>query len=183
MNIVLSEPDTGKAYSKKTEEASFLGKRIGDIFDLDDIGLKGFKGKIAGGSDKNGFPMRKNVEGTGRKKIFMSDGTGFNASRKGERKKKSVRGNTVSPDINQLNIVIVESGGKKLEEILKTESKEKEEEKKETAIDKKAEADKLRKEEAEATESKHDKKEKAKEIAKKEEAVKTAADLIAETKK
>ena len=73
MNIVLSEPVSGKAYSKKTEESVFLGKIIGDVVELSEIGLKGFKGKISGGSDKNGFPMRKNVEGTNRKKIFMGD--------------------------------------------------------------------------------------------------------------
>jgi len=63
MNIVISDPKTGKAYSKKTEEPVFLNKKINESVDLGTIGLVGFKGKITGGSDKQGFPMRATIEG------------------------------------------------------------------------------------------------------------------------
>ncbi len=184
MNIVLSESDTGKAYSKKTEQPVFLGKKIGDTVDLGEIGLADYKAKISGGSDKNGFPMRKNIGGTGRKKIFISGGPGFNPTRKGERTKKSVRGNIISPEINQLNLVIIEAGKKKLEELLKAEPGA-EEEKKEAkkGESKKEEAAKKREEEAKAVESKEEKKQREKEEAKKAEAEKGVADLIADVAK
>ena len=59
MNIVISDPKTKKAYSKKIEDPKpFLNKKIGETINLTIIGLDGFEGKITGGSDKEGFPMK-----------------------------------------------------------------------------------------------------------------------------
>ncbi|MBU2476423.1 30S ribosomal protein S6e [Candidatus Micrarchaeota archaeon] len=129
MNIVLSDPKTGKAFGKKVEvTALFLNKRIGEQVKLDSLGLEGFEAKIAGGSDKQGFPMRKDIPGMARKKIFIKKGTGFHPQRKGERKKVSVRGNTISEEIEQVNLIITKQGNKKLEELFGTEKKEPEQE-------------------------------------------------------
>jgi small subunit ribosomal protein S6e len=136
MNIVISNPKTGKAYGKKIEAtALLLNKRIGETVKLDSIGLEGYEAKITGGSDKQGFPMRKDVPGTARKKIFTRKGTGFKPKRKGERKRVSVRGNTISEEIEQVNLVIVKEGNKKLEEIF-TETPAKKEKEKESAKEK-----------------------------------------------
>ncbi len=118
MNIVVSDPKTGKAFSKKTEEAVFVGKKVGEEVSLDAIGLNGFKGRITGGSDSDGFPMKPSLEGTGRKKILIGKGTGSRNKKKGERKRKTVRGNTVSNEIAQLNIAITNYGSQKIEELL-----------------------------------------------------------------
>lgn len=131
MNITISDPKTRKAYSKKMGELpiAWSGQKLGTVVRLDSIGLDGFEGKITGGSDKEGFPMRPNLSGTGRKKIFSYQGTGFRSNKAGERRRKSVRGNMISRDIAQLNIVVTKNGSKALEEILGKEPKAAEEKK------------------------------------------------------
>ncbi|MDP6670781.1 MAG: 30S ribosomal protein S6e [archaeon] len=121
MNIVVSDPKSGKAFSKKTEEAVFLNRAIGEEVDLGVIGMAGYKAKIVGGSDKQGFPMKKSLDGPGRKKLLLKKGVGFKTDRKGKRKRRSVRGNTVSPEIMQLNIVITKAGDKKFEDFMKAD--------------------------------------------------------------
>ncbi len=133
MNIVVCDPKSGRAFSKKTEEAVFLNRKIGEEIDLNAIGLSGFKGRISGGSDKQGFPMKKSLQGSGRKKLLLKKGVGFKAKRKGEKRRKSARGNTVSPETMQLNIVITKHGEKDLNELFKkAESVGKEEKEKES---------------------------------------------------
>ncbi len=125
MNISISDPKTGKAYGKKIETtALLLNKKIGNQIKLDSLGLEGYEARIQGGSDKQGFPMREDIPGTARKKIFTKGGTGFNPKRKGERKRVSVRGNTISEEIEQVNLLVTKQGNKKLEEIFSTEPKE-----------------------------------------------------------
>jgi small subunit ribosomal protein S6e len=125
MNIVLSDPKEGKAYNKKTEEAAFIGKKLGETISLDIIGLKGYKAVIAGGSDKDGFPMKPSIDSQGRKKILMTKGIGVKGLMKGERRRKRVRGNTIAKDIHQLNLKITEYGPDKLSDIFKKTGEEK----------------------------------------------------------
>ncbi len=125
MNIVISDPKEGKAYSKKTEEALFVGRKIGETVTLDAIGLKGYKAVITGGSDKDGFPMKPSLEGQARKKLLMKKGIGIRSKRKGERQRKRVRGNTVGQDIHQLNLKITGYGKEKLSKILGKPGEEK----------------------------------------------------------
>ena len=47
---------------------------------------------------------------------MLSGGVGFHAPRPGMRKKKTVRGNTVSPDTLQLNLKIIVRGPKSIED-------------------------------------------------------------------
>ncbi len=123
MKLVISDPKTGKAYQKEIsdEEAEiFFGKKIGEEVDLSPIGLNGYVAVIRGGTDRDGFPMRADVHGTGRKSVLIGSGPGIRKKRlkyKGERRRKTVRGNTVAADIAQLNLKIVKEGAKKLEEI------------------------------------------------------------------
>ncbi|MCX6804088.1 MAG: 30S ribosomal protein S6e [Candidatus Diapherotrites archaeon] len=118
MKIVVSDQKTGKAYMASSEQELFVGKKIGEIVKLDEVGLAGFEAKIAGGSDKQGFPMNVSMQGSARKKIFTAEAPGFHATRKGERKRISVRGNTVSNETSQLNVVITKAGAVKIEEVL-----------------------------------------------------------------
>jgi len=134
MNIVVSDPKTGKAFTQKTEEAVLLNRRIGEEVDLAAIGLSGFKGKVTGGSDKQGFPMKKSMQGSARKKLLMTKGVGFKTKRKGHKKRKSARGDTVSPEIMQLNIMITKHGDKDLNQFFKTAEKEKGKEKPEESV-------------------------------------------------
>lgn len=117
MKYVISTK-SGKAYSTTTDDAMFLGKRISETVKLDELGLTGFEAVITGGSDQQGFPMNKSVPGQARKKILTAKGLGFKSKRKGERKRVSVRGNTISKEISQVNLLITKDGAKKIEEIL-----------------------------------------------------------------
>ena len=126
--IVISDPETRKAYQIEIEKnkATFLiGKKIGEEFDASPIGLPGYILKITGGTDKDGFPMHPEVEGMVKKKVLLSKPPGFHPEKKGQRKKKTVRGNTISEDIAQINCKVVKKGEKSLEELIpKKESKE-----------------------------------------------------------
>ncbi|MBI4043247.1 MAG: 30S ribosomal protein S6e [Candidatus Diapherotrites archaeon] len=124
MNIVVSDPKTRKAYTVKSEKPVYVNKRMGEKVDLKAIGLDGFEGKITGGSDKEGFPMHPSIPGTQRKKALLGKGIGFKPTRKGERRRVSVRGNTVSTDIQQLNVVVTAYGAKALSELTGGEAME-----------------------------------------------------------
>ncbi|MBI5553333.1 MAG: 30S ribosomal protein S6e [Candidatus Diapherotrites archaeon] len=113
MNIVVSDPK-GKSYSLKTDNpAPLLGKKIGDPVPLDEFGLAGFVGQITGGSDKDGFPMRKDLAGSGRRKVLISVD-----ERIGMRKRLTRRANQIAADIHQVNIKITQHGQQPLSEIL-----------------------------------------------------------------
>jgi len=118
MKITVGDTD-GQTHQIEIEDSSQLtGKKVGDEFDGGIAGLSGYTLKITGGSDKQGFPMRKSIEGTIRKQIMLEDGAGIQEDEAGVRQRKSIRGNTVSDEIEQLNTQIVEEGSKSIEEIL-----------------------------------------------------------------
>jgi small subunit ribosomal protein S6e len=118
MKFVISDQKTGKGYTANYEQDLFVGKKIGEVVKLDELGLTGFEGKITGGSDKQGFPMNVSMVGSARRKIFTQDAPGFSANKKGERKRISVRGNTVSSEIAQLNVVVTKAGEVNIDEVL-----------------------------------------------------------------
>jgi len=131
VKFVISDPETRRAYQLEVEKdkiAFIIGKKIGDEFDASFIGLPGYVLKITGGTDKDGFPMHPNVEGMVKKKVLLEGPPCFHPERKGQRKKKTVRGNTISEDITQINCKVVKKGEKPLEELVP--KKEKKEEKK-----------------------------------------------------
>jgi small subunit ribosomal protein S6e len=136
MKVVVADPKQGKCYQielDSTKSKPFFGMKIGNEFDGSLVGLTGFKLQITGGTDSDGFPMRKDVHGMERKKILLSSKPGFIPREKGERRKKTIRGNTVSEDIAQLNVKVLEYGSKSIAEILGVSEKKeepKEEEKK-----------------------------------------------------
>ena len=109
--IVLSDPETGKAQKielEGTKAAPLIGRRIGDIIDGTILGLPGYKIQITGGTDKDGFPMRPDIHGGVRTKVIVSSGPGFKPKRKGERRRKMLRGNIITEEIVQINMKILE---------------------------------------------------------------------------
>ena len=95
----------GKSITKelKEEDANpLMGLVIGAETDAVIVGLAG-KLKITGGSDKSGVPMRGDLHGMARKRVLLSKGVGLQDTEKGLRKRKLVRGNTVSDEIFQVN--------------------------------------------------------------------------------
>lgn len=118
----ISDPKDGKSYQATVaghHANSLVGKRIGDQIDGIFVGLPGYKLQITGGSDKDGFPMRKDLPGPRRAKILVSKGHGFWPARKGMRRRKTMRGNTVSPDTTQINLKVTTHGAKPMAEVFK----------------------------------------------------------------
>jgi len=105
----ISDPETGTTKKVEIDEDRMrvlIGRRIGEIIDGAVAGMPGYK--LPGGCDKDGFPMRPDIHGGVKVRILLSDGPGYRPRRKGERRKKTVRGNTVTPETTFLNLKIVE---------------------------------------------------------------------------
>jgi len=125
--LVISDPKARRAYQieiKSPDADRLIGKKIGDIIKGELINIPGFEFKITGGSDKQGFPMRPDIPGTKRIRALLSGGPGIKIKRKGERRRKSVRGNQISEEIVQINMKIVKYGNKSLAAALGKEEKE-----------------------------------------------------------
>lgn len=119
--VVISEGENSHQIEVGSEESKkLIGLKIGDEFDASLIGLAGYQVRITGGSDKNGFTMRRDVDGSRRIKSLLSGGTGFKPKRAGERRRKTIRGNTVSDEIVQINTVVTKKGEKAIDELLKS---------------------------------------------------------------
>jgi small subunit ribosomal protein S6e len=135
--VVVNDTKNGKSYQIPVSghhANSLIGKKIGDEVDGIFISLPGYKMEITGGTDKDGFPMRKDLPGMGRKKLLLSKSVGFLPKEKGLRKKKSVRGNTINQDVVQINMKVTKYSAKPIDQIVGAEKKdeaEKKEEKKE----------------------------------------------------
>jgi small subunit ribosomal protein S6e len=65
--------------------------------------------------------MRKDIPGPRRRKVLITEGIGFHPKDEGVRKRKTIRGNTISPDIVQINMKITVFGSKSIEDLLKEE--------------------------------------------------------------
>ena len=89
------------------------------------LGIGNLKLKITGGTDKDGIPMRYDLQGGAKKKAVLSGGVGYRPTNKGERVRRLLRGRTVTEDTLQINSVLV-SG--ELEKTEKAERSEKPEE-------------------------------------------------------
>ena len=104
--IIVSDPKTGKSEVIEAKDSTaqiFVGRHIGEIVDLSVVGHN-FKVKITGGSDKAGFPMRGDIQGSGKRYVLLTEGIGFRNSVEGEKRRKLVRGGTVSEELYQLNV-------------------------------------------------------------------------------
>ena len=73
--------------------------------------LQGYVVRIAGGNDKEGFPMKQGVLTTGRVRLLLSKGHScYRVRRSGERRRKSVHGCIVDANLSVLHLVIVKKG-------------------------------------------------------------------------
>jgi len=120
---VISDPKSGRSYQTVVSghhANSLIGKKIGDEFDGIFVGLPGYKIVVKGGSDRDGFPMRRDLPGPRRRTVLVSKSTGFNPGVKGIRRRRNFRGNTISPEIIQINLRISAHGSKPLEDAFKT---------------------------------------------------------------
>lgn len=118
--LVINDPATGKSFNFEVtghHAQNFLGKKIGDQVDGINANLPGYKLQITGGSDKAGFPMRGDFEGTQRRSLLLTEGIGYHPTDyNGKRKRMSVRGNRVSAEIVQVNLKVAKAGSKPVAE-------------------------------------------------------------------
>jgi small subunit ribosomal protein S6e len=136
--VVINDTKNGKSPQVQVSghhANSIIGKKIGDEVDGIFIELPGYKLEIAGGTDKDGFAMRKDLPGIIRRKLLLSKSKGYKPDEKGKRYKKTVRGNTVNQDIVQINMKVKKYGSKPINDLLKPKEN-KEEDKKEGKEDK-----------------------------------------------
>ena len=108
--LVLSDPKTGKSEASEVKDANaqqLIGRRIGEVIDAANVGLTG-KFMITGGSDKAGFPMRSDTLGGGKNYVLLTKGVGYKAVEPGAKKRKLVRGNTITEETYQINAKRVE---------------------------------------------------------------------------
>lgn len=118
MEVTVGTSDGETFQVELDDPAKLVGKKIGETFDGGIVGLDGYKLEITGGSDKEGFPMRESLEGPVRRRVLIEEGPGINEEEDGVRRRKSVRGNQVSDEIQQLNTRVAEKGSKSVEELL-----------------------------------------------------------------
>ncbi|HEX08337.1 MAG TPA: 30S ribosomal protein S6e [Thermoplasmatales archaeon] len=124
--VVVNDTKKGKTHQVPVtghHANALIGKKIGDEVDGIFISLPGYKLQITGGTDKDGFPMRADLPGMGRRKLLVTNSTGFHAKENGLRRKKSVRGNTISQDIVQINMKVIKYGPRAIDQLIKPEDK------------------------------------------------------------
>jgi small subunit ribosomal protein S6e len=124
--FVINDVKTGKSYQKVLDSDVFLGKKIGDKIQGSIVGLKNYDLVISGGSDKSGFPMRKDIEITGRKKILSQKSVGIKINEKGKRIRKTVRGSIISDQTAQINLKVEKYGTETIAKLLGIEEKKEE---------------------------------------------------------
>jgi len=136
--VIVSEAD-GKSKVVELDGARatpLVGKKLGETIDGSIVGMTAKQLLITGGSDKDGFPMRRDVHGGVRIHVVVSKSVGFHPTRDGERQRKTLRGNVITEDIVQVNVKAQERAEK--EKAKKAEKPKKSRRVKETAPEQKA---------------------------------------------
>ncbi|KAK7041483.1 40S ribosomal protein S6 [Paramarasmius palmivorus] len=117
MKLNIANPATGAQKLIDLDDEKryriFFDKKMSQEVPADSVGdeWKGYIFRITGGNDKQGFPMKQGVLLPYRVRLLLSDGHScYRPRRTGERKRKSVRGCIVGPDIAVLSVVIVKQG-------------------------------------------------------------------------
>ena len=99
-----------------------IDKKIGDEIDGSIISevFDGYKFKITGGFDKDGFAMKNGILSQAKKKVLLTKGCSLFRFRKGYHRtgiriRRLVRGCIVSHDIKNLHLKIIKKGPKEIE--------------------------------------------------------------------
>lgn len=119
--VVVSDRKAGRTYNIEASGAAasaLIGKKIGDEVDGAPLGLAGYTVQITGGSDRTGIAARKDLPGTARRRILLSEGFGFHPDHEGQRMRKSIRGNEITADFVQINAVVAQYGAQPLDALL-----------------------------------------------------------------
>jgi len=117
MKLNIAYPITGGQKTIEIDDEKklhiFWDKRISQEVEADALGeeFAGYVLRITGGHDKQGFPMLQGVLHAQRVRLLLNDKQKcYRERRNGTRKRKSVRGCIVGPDISALALVVVKKG-------------------------------------------------------------------------
>jgi len=117
MKLCFANPATGQQKTIEIDDERktriFYEKRMAQEVPADALGdeFKGYVLRITGGNDKQGFPLKQGVLVPHRVKLLLAKGHScYRPRRTGERKRKSVRGCIVGPDVRALHLVVVKQG-------------------------------------------------------------------------
>merc|ERR1711907_753317 len=115
LNIAYSETGAQKAIEIDDDKKllPFFDKRVSQEVDGDSLGQEwtGYRFRITGGNDKQGFPMMQGVLTPERVRLLLRKGSKcYRQRRTGEMKRKSVCGCIVSHDLSVLNLLVVKKG-------------------------------------------------------------------------
>ncbi|XP_071846062.1 small ribosomal subunit protein eS6-like [Apostichopus japonicus] len=117
MKLNISFPATGCQKLIEVDDEhklrAFFDKRMAQEVSAESLGdeWKGYVVRISGGNDKQGFPMKQGVLVHTRVRLLLSKGHScYRPRRKGERKRKSVRGCVVDSNLSVLSLVVVKKG-------------------------------------------------------------------------
>jgi|ADurb_Gel_01_Slu_FD_contig_21_2148823_length_460_multi_3_in_0_out_0_1 small subunit ribosomal protein S6e len=119
INISGGKEGAGKGKTKalvlEPKEFKLVGMKIGQEFKGEIVGLPGYMFKITGGSDSAGTPMRFDVHGPVKKRVLLSGGPCYHPKKKhkGTRRRRLVRGNEVTDDMTQVNVIVTKYGKEK----------------------------------------------------------------------
>merc|ERR1711868_157516 len=122
MKLNMSIKETGQQKAIEIDDDKkllpFFDKRISQEVDGDSLGdeFAGYRFRITGGNDKQGFPMMQGVLTPDRVRLLLRKGSKcYRQRRTGEMKRKSVRGCIVSQDLSVLNLIVVRRGDADIE--------------------------------------------------------------------
>lgn len=117
MKLNISHPETGAQKLIDIDDEKrlrpFYEKRMAQEVEADSLGdeWKGYVFRIAGGNDKQGFPMKQGILTNSRVRLLLSKGHScYRPRRTGERKRKSVRGCIVDANLSVLSLIIRRKG-------------------------------------------------------------------------
>jgi len=116
--LIISDPASRKVTITELEGPKaqpLISRELGETIDGSLLGLGGKRLKIAGGSDKDGIPMRSDIHGGAKKYVVLAGGTGFKPKSSGERRRKLVRGRMITEETYQLNLVVEKHVKEKIE--------------------------------------------------------------------
>ena len=123
---VIADPKSGKTHKKEVSSDNLnalVGRRIGEEVDGIFFELPGYKLKITGGTSIDGFPMKSDLQVSGRKRILRTYSLGRRA-KNGYRKRVTFRGSVIGTDIAQLNLKVTQYGPKPIEQQQEEDPKE-----------------------------------------------------------